>query len=664
MKSSPDFQTGSILLLAATLICIGLAIAVIAPIIDSPLSASIEADTIATNSQATQQRSQSHPLVEFYPPIVRANHELKRSREMTGTSDLSSINDRSEQTLAFVNNVATAIPEAAVGKSLRGVDVAASSTQQAASIPAYLPQGSVYAPITIHQPAANSAVSGRQIADVAERIERLVTERERLAAAVETEKQRQSEIARRTRRKQATDFQQQQIARLEQELKLLNQSMTSLQTKTSTHLSRLEEQNSQIEVASQALHAYREALKIMKSESARSAKQLQLRTAEAPSESSRNLEIRESNKDDAGRVQIPILPSIPTHKHSHPAPPQPTEPAPQTANAPLKRLRVSAPVRTFESIDPEPIRSFPPLPTAREQSIQKPVKPTIKATPAASPRSAQQQMQFIPLDAPTIQEFPIKNTPQSNQNSDQKKNAKRTQQQAKAVRPIKRDVIPDLNVAFEHTYQFKSTPIIRDAAQEDVTEIVISTIDIGVPHDVVQQQGRTIEQPVPFQFEAIDFPDLSIRNDSHSEVYSPQTASISKTNVARQISVPNKLKPLATAERTARPQHKANAQLDPKSEPTNHKSWIQKVGGTLNPLQKTDGNSTTKTAQSTSRPHIGGRGHNRHLLRAEQTGRKRLKLSSASSSKTAPQTSPPKSKSPTMLQRIGNTLQRVGGTQK
>ncbi|MEP3478220.1 MAG: hypothetical protein ABJZ55_03125 [Fuerstiella sp.] len=660
MKSSPDFQTGSILLLAATLICIGLAIAVIAPIIDSPLSASTEADTIAANQMATQPSSEGHPLVEFFPPIVRASHELNRSQKMTGTTNSLTIK---EQTLASAENVTTIPPQPVTNEPLKTVEVAASNTPQTPTIPAYFPQGGVYAPITIHQPAANQVSTGREISDVAERIERLVTERERLAAAVEMEKRRQTETARRTRRKQAAEFQQNQIARLEQELKLLNQSMTSLQQKTSTHLSRLEEQNSQIDVASQALRAYREAFTTIKSESAKTADQQQLRTAQAPSNSSQSLKRQDQNSDDAGRVQIPILPSIPTHKHSLPAPLQPVEQPPQTAEARQKRFRVSAPVRTFKPLNPEVTQSFLPLPTASGNSTPKATKPSIKATKTASPAPAQQQMQLIPLDAPTIREFPIENAVRPKQPSDQKKNVKRQQKEAKVLRPIKTDAIPDLNVAFEHTYQFESTPIIQDAAEADLTEIIVTTIDLEVPQHVAQQQARTVEQPVTLQFEPIDFPDLSIKNDSDLSVSnSRRTAHVSKPNVVPNTYAPQKFKPLVAAGKPPRPQHDADVKSAIQPEPSGQKSWIQKVSGAFNPLQKTKSGSSAEPAQSTSRPHLGGRGQNRHVLRS-RTGKKRLKLSIPSSTDDITQTPSPKEKTPNMLQRIGNTLQRVGGTQ-
>lgn len=644
-------------MLAATLICIGLAIAVIAPIIDSPLSASTEADTITANQMARQPSSEGHPLVEFYPPLVRAGHELNRSRKMTGTTNSLTIK---KQTLASAENVTTMPPQPVMNQPLKTVKVAASNTPQTATTPAYFPQGGVYAPITIHQPAANQVSTGREISDVAERIERLVTERERLAAAVEMEKRRQTEIARRTRRKQAAEFQQNQIARLEQELQHLNQSMTSLQNKTSTQLSRLEEQNSQIDVASQALSAYREAFTIIKSQSASSTGQQQLRTAQAPSEPKQNLKRQDQNSDNAGRVRIPILPSPPTHQHSLPAPFQPVEQSPQIADAPLKRLRVSAPARTFEPLIPEPPRSFLPLPSTSKTSIRKTIKPSTKPTKIALPVPARQQMQFIPLDAPTIHEFPIDNAPKLKQQSYQKEVSKRQQNQTNALRPIKTDVVPDLNVAFEHTYQFQSTPIIQDTAEADVTEIIITTIDLDVPHHVAQQQVRTLEQPTPFQFEPIAFPDLSIKNDSDSAVSNPRrTALVSKPNVIPNTYAPQKFKPLVPA---GRPQYYSNLKSSYQPEPSGQKSWIQKISGTFNPLRKTKTGSSVEPAQSISRPHIGGRGQNRHLLRT-LASKKRLRFSNASFDVDTAKTGSLEAKTPNMFQRLGNTLKRVGGTE-
>lgn len=658
MKTSPDFQTGSILLLTATLICIGLAIAVIAPIIDSPLAGSTVADTTPSDKADAQPRTQGHPLVGFYPPIARAKHELKRSQEMTGAT----VYQASQQPRKFVPASTTTLVETRNPAPLQAVSVATNTTPPEAVIPTNFPHSTVYAPITIHQPAANSASTGREIADVAERIERLVTERERLASAFEIEKQRQSEIARRTRRQQAAEFQQQQIARLEQELKLLNQSMTNLQSETSTQFSRLTEQNSQIDVASQALDAYREALKIARIESARSAGQNQLRTAEAAPKLLHDFESSRQNQDNAGRVQIPILPPIPSHQHRQPAPLQPVEQAPQTADAPLKRLRVSAPTRIFEAPTPEPKRRFLPLPTAGEESSKTPAKTTSEAAETTSSTfhtTVPARMEFIPLEAPTIREFQINRGRKTKPEIKSKNDAKRQRKQARIPQQIKTTLVPDLNVAFEHTYQFESIPIVQDATEEDVTEIIISTINLDVPRQTTPEQTSTFEKKTPFQFEAIEFPDLSIVNRSEPKLKGPlRDVTIQKPNVAPRKNLPNQLKPVVAAALRPEPQRQPKARPRTDSKPLKQKSWIQRVSGALNPLGNMDTSRSTKPAQSTSRPNAGARGQNRHLQR-KPTEKKRLTLAGFSPDRKGPDASEAAIQKPNMLQRIGNTLQSV-----
>ena len=190
MKSSADFQTGSILLLTATLVCIGLAIAVVAPIIDSPLSGSTETKTPVLPAVQVKSHAHDPAFAEFYPTIERAKQELNRSQEMTGTIARQA-SHQPVNSHPIANSVNTARTEQWTADSLQVVETIVNHSPKSAVPPANFPHHSVYAPITIHQPAVHQVPAGRQMADVAERIERLVTERERLAAAVELEKQKQ-----------------------------------------------------------------------------------------------------------------------------------------------------------------------------------------------------------------------------------------------------------------------------------------------------------------------------------------------------------------------------------------------------------------------------------------------------------------------------------------
>lgn len=660
MKSSPDFQTGSILLLTATLVCIGLAIAVIAPIIDSPLAGSTLANIDAKGKTETKSKQNGHPLGEFYPPIARAKYELNRSRQMTGPT----VHQASQQSLPLPTSDSAALTEAPTVASLKASTSASREASPAAAFPANFPAGTVYAPITIHQPASTNASSGREIADVAERIERLVTERERLAAAVESEKKRQSEIARRTRRQQAAELQQLQIARLEQELKLLNQSMTNLQSETSTQFSRLTEQNSQIDVASQAINAYREALRVANAESARLADRPQFRTAEAtPADDSQQI------KDDAGRVNIPVLPPIPSYKPSQPKLLKPAEQAPQRAEAPVKRLRVSSPVRTFQAAPPEPKRRFIPLPTASEKTPEasKPSSTeTLKTMSSTFNRLPTQQMKLIPLAAPTIREYSNDRLANSNRLISSTRSGQRIQKPSRAVTPPQTAVLPDLNVGFEHTYQFDSIPIVQDAAEEDVTEIIISTINIDVPQQAIQKRSETVSREPAFQFEAIEFPDLSIIiNSNQSATPKPLGELTDLSPVAvEQKTFSRQLQPALAAPLKTKPRQQIADRPNRRSQQPQQKSGLQKVSGALALPKATANSPATNQTETAPKTNLGGRGQNRHLSRKpSEKGRLKVPVFSlerrvADAKNSAP--NPSTSKSPSMLQRISHTVRSVG----
>lgn len=636
MKTAPDFQTGSILLLTATVVCIGLAIAVIAPIIDRPLAGATVTDNAPALEADTKPQAQDLDLSlgEFYPSAGQVKGQLKRSPQASA----STIYQASQQTRRSDSANLTALADRRSEGSLKAVATPPNAALSTGVFPTNAPAGSVYAPITIHQPAANASSTGREISDVAERIERLVTERERLAAAVEFEK-----------RRQAAERQQTQIARLEQQLKLLNQSMTNLQSETTMQFSRLTEQNSQIDVASQALDAYREALIIAKKESAESAGRSHL-------------------QDDTGRVHIPVLPPMPTHRHNRPAPLDPVERVPQKAEAPLKRLRVSSPVRTFKAPEPETEQTFHPLPTTSKKSNKPSTQNSTKSTDTKSSRSKTSQthrMNLIPLDAPTIRKFESSELQKWNYKVSSNRHAKDFKKPTKRSPSKQIDVVPDLNVGFEHTYQFESLPIVDDANEVDVTEIVISTIDVDVTDQVTQQYSaqRYSEQhpatePTTFQFEAIEFPDLSVGNQHEPSVAGQlQDLTLPKrvSKVTPRQILPEQANPKIV--KAVSSQRKSNA--PPKTAPETQKSWIQRGSGAFNPSRRTTKRQTETAPQS----NLGGRGQNRHLQR-KPSSQGFLKMPVFSIDRQSKEVSKPASERPSMLQRISHTIQSVGSRSK
>lgn len=652
MKSSTDFQTGSILLLTATLVCIGLAITVIAPIIDSPLARSAVAQTNALEGR-TKSNSPGESLAEFYPPISRAHHQRSHSEAAFHSPVLNVSSQQTELARSSSDTGSNLIPSAtgsdftsfSIEQPLNPPDRAAPATIKSPGAYASktsphvtpgavtpVPPGSVYAPITIHQPAPTSPQSDQNLPLLAERIERLVTERERLAAALESEKQRQSQLAKLEQQKRESEFQRQHISKLETELKSLSQSMAKLQSETSTQLTRLAEQNSQIDVASQALNAYRQALESAKADAARSAERPRTpRTAELIPETDGSPR-RQPAKDDAGRVRIPELPPMPTHQHQEPAPAPVIEQKPQTAETPLKRLRVSSPVRTFQAVEPDPEPQFLPLPGVDDEPE---TSASTKAEDSQSSKTtpeSKQEMQFVPLEAPTIREF------QSSENSMRRSSLTPSQQiaerrdETKVRQQVIRQTVPDMNVAFEHTYDFNSTPITEPGEEADTTALKVAALPDRVETRIQEQTTKH-----EFQFEAIEFPDLSINQTPR-----------------RELQIPDTLKPVAARVTEIRPEKQVDRKAASEAEVTKT-SWLQKLSGTFT-RPVTDSKSSSPR---TSRPKVGARGQNRHMQRkpVEQGG---LKVSLLPSKDQPKEAQSPTSEKPSMLQRISHTVRRFG----
>lgn len=675
MKSSPDFQTGSMLLLTATLICIGLAITVIAPIIDSPLARSPIAQTQPADAQADTSAARQQSLAEFYPPITRAHHELARSQSSSGPVVRNVSNQWSQPpTLPADSTISSPLPmpngpglttfsrpepsQSQTSQSFVNSPQTTVRNEVAVSnpgrtqLPHGLPAGSVYAPITINQPPAAVApqASNNDFVHLAERIERIVTERERLAAALETERNRQSVLAQIEQMKRESEFDQQQWAKMKQQVKSFEELMAKQQSETAAQLSKLAEQNSQIDVASQAINAYRQALELAKTDAARSAAQIQSnRTAELNADMRKSFETN-GNQDDAGRVRIPELPPMPTHQHRQPAPNPTIEQKPQTAEAPLKRLRVSSPVRTFQAVEPELKPQFLPLPNANK--VPKPTPPPeptdVKSQTTATEQKA--ELKFIPLEAPTIREFQSNLTPSW-------KDIPAVKSQPVPLKVSRQTVLqttPELDVAFEHTYDFNSTTVDATAREMETSISEVASLNRSFETRSVRTESEST-----WQFEAIEFPDLSIQPQPLPRL--KQAPSTLKKPVDSKLAA---VKPLVAS--PAMPQRreaksvgvefadrtKSQAIVNSKSEET---SWLKKFSG---PFSRTSG--VTQTSHTSSaEPNTGGRGQNRHVQRqpAEQGG---LKLQIPSRNRQPSDAQNLTTEKPNMLQRIGQSFKSLG----
>ena len=662
MKSSADFQTGSILLLTATLVCIGLAIAVIAPIIDSPLSGSTETRTSVLPAVQVKSYAQDPAFAEFYPTIERAKQELNRSQEMTGTIARQA-SHQPVNSHPIANSVNTARTEQWTTDSLQVVETIVDHNPKPAVPPANFPHHSVYAPITIHQPAVHQVPAGRQMADVAERIERLVTERERLAAAVELEKQKQFEIEYRTQQQQAAELQQRQIVRLEEELKRLNRSMGDLQSETSTHLSQLSKQNSQINVASQALDAYREALKMAKEKSARLAAAQKTQTAQANSKAiHRQPEpAAQQTNDDAGRVRISNWPPVPVPAAQPPqvAPIQLMEQAPQTASISQKRLHISSETPIQNVPKPEPVQQLLPLP----EVIPMPIKPIKKSVPkaATTSNSAAHETNFIPLLDLSIPHREINQTDRFGSDSKATSDQNWPPKQTSVRHPSKTDVIPELNVAFEHTYQFDSTRIVQTAHETNTTEMFVPVVNFETAQQAVRQETSSFKQESSFQFKPIEFPDLSIMADGNEHggnSFHDGTIYQTAQGIGWQKDRPSQLKS-AQYQRQRTALTRPRSHVKPPAKPSAKPSWIQQVSGSLNPLGKPFASPSKKPTQSTRSTNQHGQKQGRHL-HTKSTETKPLRLPLFSLKQRATKDNLPTSERPGVLKQISQSIQKLG----
>lgn len=700
MKSSPDFQTGSILLLTATLICIGLAIAVVAPIIDSPLAASTDlritpserSDEVRTAS--SEKRSASH-LHEFYPPIERAHLELDRNRQSTGqtahrvnqTSDQSFEQRRVQTTVSYASNmVANSQGNGAVNdKSVS------------------LPPGSVYAPITIQTPVAPAVSTAQSEGAIAERIERLVTERERLASALELEKQRHSQLAKQERRKR-TQEQQEQIAGLERQLQQLTQTMADLQTETASHLNRITEDNQRLNMASETIDVYKEALRIANARATEALANQPKRTARVDRsiDAFPPQELRQDSGDDAGRVRIPELPPMPTHQNFEPQPPtpiptpnpkpnpkpNPSEDETKSARAPMKRLRVSSP--NEKPAEPERQPVFLPLPLAEPPATPAVRTPSDPSRIPDAPSSTDSEMKLTPLDAPKIREFRSSHlsgwerefeahassrTQSQRSQSAQTKAAARRQSQTLQKR-ISTHTIPDLDVAYEHTYEFRSKPV--DSTSGQTTQNIATTQSLKTEESRTVSQSRSsanesTQTSWQAELEAIEVTTL---NSSPTLPPPRRLPSARNTKAATTIDSRSRMtaaksdraqrphQPSQQAQRTSRTQqtNTVMAQQKPK-QPAPKKSWIQRVSGVF---KSPDPRRTTshQIPKSARVQPLGGRGQNRHLQRRPvEQGQLKIAVpgSTLRSAQPSQNASSPPAQRPqkrTMLQRLSDTFSR------
>ena len=132
MKTSSDFHTGGVLLLTATVICAGLAVTVLAPLLhrDSHPQATVAVDNSDTDAGAVNAEKFS----EFYPTLADARRELRRFDGVMGPALRQSPESRTaDAALSSVFDDPDSTQKSVSGSATHGPTVARQSTPKNAS---------------------------------------------------------------------------------------------------------------------------------------------------------------------------------------------------------------------------------------------------------------------------------------------------------------------------------------------------------------------------------------------------------------------------------------------------------------------------------------------------------------------------------------------------
>ncbi|MEZ6129076.1 MAG: hypothetical protein R3C59_10355 [Planctomycetaceae bacterium] len=248
MKTSPDFQTGGILLMVGTVICAGLAVAVTVPLLHlkPALSADASSSIARTSTSSTPESPfdtaktaaidvEDPRFAEFYPDLAEATGELQRVNAMTGPSLQQAHSPASQRSVSATYPSLRTSPSGSGAMDTQSAAhefvVAQSGDRSVSTTPAdsrhesrfgvpvftdgreshrptgMVPSGSVYAPVTVHPVTVHvdGEIFAQQLQAMSERFESLLVEQNRqhqqsLAALAEEERKRT--LAVRERQKQ------------------------------------------------------------------------------------------------------------------------------------------------------------------------------------------------------------------------------------------------------------------------------------------------------------------------------------------------------------------------------------------------------------------------------------------------------------------------------
>lgn len=290
MNPSSNFHTGSVLLLAATVICGAMGITLIGPMLRRDSFA--QTIVVPAESPATVEIAAAKKFSEFYPTIEDGRRELQRLEAAAGPLPLaiqearlafsadSAVRNSPPQRTQFQpaaspprREVVQRLPEPAAYRvpsqqyTTSAVSTADVSTADVATVvqgggfssPQQLPAGAVYVPVTVNVDTSSLA---EQMLQMSTRFEALIEKRDQAAiATVQAAEKKQVARKERHRSRPAFDSEsQQQIVRIEAGLQQLAESVNALQSRSQSKMDELELQKSRAEATSELLQTYERSL--------------------------------------------------------------------------------------------------------------------------------------------------------------------------------------------------------------------------------------------------------------------------------------------------------------------------------------------------------------------------------------------------------------------
>lgn len=411
MNPSSNFQTGSVLLLTATVVCGALGVTLVAPMLQRDSFA--QRQTAPPKRQQVAEPAPTEKFAEFYPTIEDGRKELERLEAAAGpvpqvirqarlASESNSASrylpPRRTQYQPATQTQHRQFAERPSESVAPRVPVTRFAPQQAATAgvspvphlvvagqvysPQQLPPGTVYAPVTVN---VDSSSLAEQMQQMSVRFEELVEQKNQaVTAAVEQAEKKQLARKQRQQKRPTVDPQaQQQIVRIEAGLLQLAESVNALQSRTQTDMQELALQKSRAEAASQLLENYERTLsaRLQSIEASHAELKSPTRVAMVPDETysdgvpfpveaATEFSVVES-PESAPEVFFDVLPDTePEVTLDEIVPPAPPEPAP--ALEPLPALEL------FEPPLPEPEVSAAPAllieTLSSEASFEEPVQ--------------------------------------------------------------------------------------------------------------------------------------------------------------------------------------------------------------------------------------------------------------------------------------------------